>query len=112
MSIEHIHRQSLPFRLIDSIGLGSNADGKLAGRQPVGLQSFSCVAHQGEPATREELAYIIEAELWIRIAEKQRAAATRSCRILEPALSLPFGVEEMRKRGDGFRIYKLCIVSQ
>src|SRR5262245_27243078 len=112
MSIEHIHRQSLPLRLIDTIGLGSNTDGKLTGRQPVGLQPFAWVPHQSEPANREELSYIVGPKLWIVIEKKQRAAAPWIFRILERALSFPFGVEEIPKRGDGFRIYKLCIVSQ
>src|SRR5262245_59840168 len=112
MSIEHIYRQSLPFRLIDTISLGSNADGKLAGRQPVGLQPFAWVPHQCQPANREELSYIIGPKLWIVIEEKQRAAPPWIFRILERALSFPFGVEEIPNRGEGSRIYKLCIVSE
>src|SRR5207245_6569238 len=101
MSIEHIDGQSLPFSLIDIIGLGRDGNRKLARCQPVGLQPLARIPHQGEPANCEELFYIFRSELWIVIEKKQRASASWVPRILDCALSLPFSIEEIAARSDG-----------
>ena len=112
MSIEHIDGQSLPFSLIDIIGLGRDGNRKLARCQPVGLQPLARIPHQSEPANCEELFYIFGSELWIVIEKKQRASASWVPRILDGALSLPFRIEEIPERSDGPGFYELCVICQ